>query len=48
MSAGALCIDTSKKIEDVDINNPDIWQIRWFVWKISKFRKTLVASLKKV
>lgn len=30
MSAGALCIDTSKKKEDVDYDNPDTWQIRWF------------------
>ena len=30
MSAGALCIDTTKKKEDVDINNTDTWQIRWF------------------
>ena len=30
MSAGALCIDTSKKKEDVDLDDPDTWQIRWF------------------
>ncbi|MBO4580032.1 MAG: hypothetical protein J5715_07770 [Clostridiales bacterium] len=30
MSAGSLCIDTSKKKEDVDIDDPDTWQIRWF------------------
>ena len=29
MSAGALCIDTSKKKENVDIDDPDTWQIRW-------------------
>ena len=43
MSAGALCIDTPKKKEDVDINNPDTWQIRWFVWKIRKFRVHLIG-----
>lgn len=30
MSAGALCIDTSKKKEDVDLDDPDTWQLRWF------------------
>ena len=30
MTAGALCIDTSKKREDVDPDDPDTWQLRWF------------------
>lgn len=30
MSAGALCIDTSKKKEDVRLDDPDTWQLRWF------------------
>ncbi len=30
MSAGALCIDTSIKKEDIDPDDPETWQIRWF------------------
>lgn len=29
-TAGPLCIDTSKKLEDVDLDDPDTWQLRWF------------------
>lgn len=30
MCAGPLCIDTEIKKEDIDINDPTTWQIRWF------------------
>ena len=30
MTAGPLCIDTSKNKEDVDPEDPETWQLRWF------------------
>lgn len=39
MSAGPLCIDTEKSRENVDIDDPDTWQIRWFDHEISDWKE---------
>jgi hypothetical protein len=39
MSAGPLCIDTSKKKENIDIDNPETWQIRWFDHELFDWEK---------
>ena len=30
MSAGPLCIDTENSKENVDVEDPDTWQVKWF------------------
>jgi len=39
MSAGPLCIDTEKSKNDINIDDPNTWQVRWFDHEVFDWKK---------